>query len=117
MILVLTHIDRLRPFADWAPPYDLSASETPKAVSIRNAVNVIAADLQFSVADAIPIRLSSLEPYNIDALWSRMCMVLPDAQRAQLVRRLHDAKTTWDWQRIWSQAMSGGRVIGQTLKP
>ena len=117
ILIVLTHIDQLRPYNDWAPPYDLIAADRQKAIAIRTAVDVIAQDLDFSVADAIPVSLSTNKPYNIDALWSRMLMALPDVQRAQLMRRLHDAKTTWDWEHIWSQAKGAGRVIGQTLKP
>src|SRR5438477_3506144 len=31
LILALTHIDELRPAAQWAPPYDVSAPLAPKA--------------------------------------------------------------------------------------
>ena len=30
ILLVLTHIDQLRPFQDWSPPYDLDSGREPK---------------------------------------------------------------------------------------
>ena len=66
---VLTHIDRLRPFKEWNPPYDLRNPTTEKAQAIKAAMAVVAADLGFGVDDVIPVALSGpAEAYNIDAL-------------------------------------------------
>src|SRR5690606_11688895 len=54
MMLVLTHIDRLRPFQEWSPPYDVASGEQPKAKSIRSAMESIGADLGFTLGDIIP---------------------------------------------------------------
>ena len=39
MMLVMSHIDRLRPFQEWAPPYDIAKGEQPKAKTIRAAMD------------------------------------------------------------------------------
>ena len=117
VVLILSHIDRLRPFQEWLPPYDLGSGERPKAASIRAAMDAAALDLKFEIDDVVPVNLSAGAPYNIDALWARMLMVLPDTQRAQLVRRLQDARSDWSWHQVWSQATTGGRVLARTLRP
>ena len=113
MVIILTHIDRLRPFGEWAPPYDLVSATQAKALSIREAVDTVAHELNFAVEDIVPVRLVHGAFYNIDALWSRMLMVLPDAQRSRLVRQLVGAKSNWNWRRVWSQAVNAGRVLGR----
>lgn len=117
MLLVLTNIDRLRPFKEWLPPYDLEAATKPKAHSINEALEAAAADLEFDVTEVVPVSLlNEQEPYNIDALWSRIVAILPEAQRAQLLRRLQDLKSESRWSRLWSQTVSGGQLIGRTMK-
>ena len=115
LVLVLTHIDRLRPFQEWSPPYDLESIEQLKSQSIRAAVDVIAKELEVEPSDVIPVSVGQRTSYNIDALWACMLIVLPDAQRAQLVRRLHDARSEMSWRRVWSQAVSAGRVLRRSL--
>ena len=112
ILLVLTHIDRLRPFLEWQPPYDLAAATSPKAASISAAVEAAAGDLGFATSDAIPACLAHTPGlYNVDALWARIGEQLPDAERARLVRVLRDAEGRWNWQQLWGQVVSGGRVL------
>ena len=112
ILLVLTNIDRLRPFQEWQPPYDLAAAASAKAQSIRAATEAATQDLGFSPADAIPACLATPPGlYNVDALWARIGDVVPEAERARLVRVLRDAEGAWDWQRMWGQAVNGGRVL------
>ncbi len=117
VILVLTHVDRLRPFNEWRPPYDLTASDSAKAVSIRSALGAAAVDLGFSLEDVIPCSLAAnAASYNVDAVWAAISDRLPEAQRARLVRTLRDAERSWDLGRIWAQAKSGGRVLAGTIR-
>ena len=115
IVMVLTHIDRLRPFQDWSPPYDLRSADQPKAVSIRCAIDAVALDLGIEASEIIPVSLTESGPYNIDALWSRMVMVLPEAQQAKLVRQMVATRAEWNWRRVWTQAVGGGRIAGRTL--
>ena len=115
ILLVLTYIDQLRPFQEWSPPYDLGSTIQPKAASIRAAFDDVAKELGFAESDVVPVSLVLGASYNIDALWARILMALPEAQRAMLVRRLHDAKSDWNWRKVWSQATGAGRVLGRAL--
>jgi hypothetical protein len=117
VILVVSQIDRLRPFQEWSPPYDLTRTDNAKSVSIRAAMVAAAEDLGFDPEEAVAVCTApGTPPYNIDALWGRIVSLLPEAQSAQLVRCLHDMKAQWDWSRLWRQAANAGRVIARTLK-
>lgn len=116
MMLVLSHVDRLRPFQEWSPPYDVEKAERPKAKSIRAAMEAIGADLGFGLEDIIPACLDeAVGLYNIDAIWSRIAALLPEAQRANLVRRLGGISGKFDWSRLWTQALNAGRVISRVV--
>jgi predicted GTPase len=116
VVLVVSQIDRLRPFQEWEPPYDLVRADRPKAVSIRDAVRTAASELGFIASEAVPVSTApGQSAYNIDALWAEIVRVLPEALSAQLVRRLHDVNR-WDWSRLWTQAVNAGRVIAGSLK-
>jgi hypothetical protein len=116
MLLVLSHIDLLRPFQEWSPPYDVATGEQPKARSIRAAMEAVGADLGFTLGDIIPACLDDkVGLYNIDAIWSRIAALLPEAQRANLVRRLGGLRGKFEWSRLWKQARNAGRVISRVV--
>lgn len=116
MLLVLTQIDRLRPFSEWEPPYDLNSPTRSKAVSIRAAMEAAGAELGFAVDEIVPARVDvAVAPYNVDALWARIIELAPDVQRARLLRSLSDIKSAAGWGTIWSQAVNAGRVIRGTF--
>ena len=116
MLLVLTHIDRLRPFQEWAPPYDLNAADNAKAQSIRAAVEAASGDLGFDTGDIIPCSLAPDTLYNVDAIWAAILERVPEAQRARLVRTLRDAEGAWNVGGVWRQVLSGGRVLVDAMK-
>ena len=115
VVTVLTHIDRLLPAREWSPPYDLRTQDQPKAVAIHDAIDAAALDLGIEANQIIPVSLGDGRFYNVDALLSRMAMVLPEAQQAQLVRRIVANRSKWNWRKVWSQAVGGGRIAGRTL--
>lgn len=118
IILVATHIDRLRPFNEWHPPYDLTTGESEKVRTIRSAVAAAAEDLGFDADEAVALSLSDpAKPYNVDQLWQRIAEALPEATRAQLLRCLNDLKESWSWKQLWTQASNAGRTIAGTFKP
>ncbi len=91
MLLILSHVDKLRPLQEWAPPYDLADRENPKSASIRAAMDAAGGDLGFSEDDVIPACLDpKIGVYNVDAIWAAIMELMPEAQRAQLVRTLKD---------------------------
>ena len=116
MLLVLTHVDTLRPFQEWDPPYDLEAGAREKAKSIRAAAEAAAEELGFGMGDVVPVRVDiPAAAYNVDALWAKIIALMPEAQRAQLVRLLSDVRGASGWSQIWGQAVNAGRVLRSTL--
>lgn len=87
LLCVLTHIDQLRPFAEWAPPYDVAAPDGAKAHAIRAAMDAVAEELSIPLGDLVPVcLLPGRAAYNIDALRERIAAALPQARLAQLAR-------------------------------
>jgi predicted GTPase len=116
MLLVLTHVDRLRPFDDWAPPYDLADDSRAKSKSIRDAIEAASSDLGFTAADTVPVRVDSLTAtYNIDTLWAKIVATTPEAQRARLLRLIDSIKSGSSWATVCSQAVNAGRIINRTF--
>ena len=116
MLLVLTHVDALRPFNEWNPPYDLSVASSAKAQSIRGAMQAAGEELGFAAEETIPVRVDiAVAPYNVDALWAKIIDLVPEAQRARLLRTLADIRNASAWATLWSQAANAGRVIGGGL--
>ncbi len=117
VILVATHIDRLRPFGEWSPPYDISSDQQEKARSIRAALEAAANDLGFEAAEVVPVSLvDPAAPYNVEQVWQQIAEALPEAMRAQLLRCLHDLKDAWTWKSVWSQASGARRAIAGSLR-
>ena len=115
-MLVLTHVDQLRPFNEWAPPYDLADGSRAKAVAIRGAMEAAGRELGFAASEIIPVRTdTAVATYNIDALWAKLIERVPEAKRARLLRTLEDIKGAPAWRTVWSQAANAGRVIAGTF--
>ncbi|MBU2583361.1 MAG: hypothetical protein KJ622_16760 [Alphaproteobacteria bacterium] len=114
--VALTDVDKLRPFKEWAPPYDLNASETQKAQSIREAVEAVAEDLDLETDAVIPVVAApALTAYNIDALVAEIVEIIPEARRAQITRQLATGATSpVRWRQIWGQALNAGKVLART---
>jgi predicted GTPase len=116
MLLVLTHIDALRPFNEWDPPYNLTASADRKSQSIRDAMQGAGSELGFASDEIVPVRVDiAVAPYNIDAVWAKIIELMPDAKRTRLLRILEDIKSASAWGALWSQAANAGRVIKKTF--
>lgn len=111
-LVVLTHIDQLRPFREWAPPYDISNPTSPKAVQIREAVEGVTADLAVSMDQVIPVCLAQDRTYNVDeALIPAIVESLPAAQRSRYLRCLREQKDEQYWDQLWQQSHNAGRVV------
>ena len=85
VIVVLTHIDSLRPFNEWSPPYNLATCDTLKSKSIAAAVETVAQELGLPAGHVVPVCLLPDRRYNVDdGLMPAMLEVLPAAERAKL---------------------------------
>ena len=115
MAMVLTHIDRLSPAREWAPPYDLLNAASPKAQSMQSALAHVAQELGFSDQPTIPVCLRANEPpYNIDALWATIAASLSQAQLSALDRGLKH-KSGLGWRKTFHQLRDGGRFVASKM--
>lgn len=113
VIAVVTHIDRLRPLHEWAPPYDICRPGSAKAEHIRQACEAIAADLAMPLGGIVPVCLAADKPaYNIeDGLMPLIYQHLNEADKARYLRclRLHHRESYW---RQWrKQAQNAGKLL------
>ena len=117
IIPVVTHIDRLRPFAEWDPPYDVASGEAGKTRSIRDAMTAIASDLGFDVGDLVPVMVSAGAPaYNVDLVWAGLAGALTAAKSAQLLRSIGDAEGGLRLKQVLGQAVKGGRLAASLFR-
>lgn len=109
-IVALSHIDRLRPFREWSPPYCLDPAQGEKSQLIVAAMESVAKDLGLGIEQVVPLNLQ--DGYNVEeALVPTILRHLPEAQRHQYLRCLksfHDEKY---WERIWKQSKGAGLLL------
>ena len=51
----------------------------------------------------------------LSPVWAKIVALMPDAQRARLVRVLADVRSASGWSSLWSQAVNAGRVLRSTF--
>jgi len=116
VLIVLSNIDRVRPFNEWEPPYDLTDPDRPKSRSISDAVEAVAEELKVEYADIIPVSTANGEPaYNVELVWARLMDTLDDARNVQLLRRSSAGNTSPIARSLWRQAIGAGRVLRKSL--
>lgn len=112
VIVVASHIDRLRPLVDWSPPYDLSREDDAKAVNIRAATEAVAGDLDVPLANVVPVCLAEGRVYNVsDTLWAAILAQQDDAHKARWLRCLEQRRREQDWALVWQQLKGAGRLL------
>ncbi|MFO1020309.1 MAG: GTPase [Planctomycetales bacterium] len=112
IVVVLTHIDQLRPLREWSPPYDLRNEESEKVRNIRGALQQVAADLQIAPSLVIPVCLAPGETYNVeDGVMTTVNSTLSDARRLQWQRCLREYRDQDFWDRLWKQTQGAGQVL------
>lgn len=112
LLLVLSHIDQLRPPKEWQPPYRLDEPDNPKAAAIRDATLAAAEELNVPVEDCVPVCLAQGRHYNVDdALWAAILVRQEDAQRARFLRCVSQQRSTENWRLLWQQIGNSGRLL------
>jgi predicted GTPase len=112
LMVVLSHIDQLRPHREWQPPYDLRDPQGTKAKNIRDAVVAVAEDLAVAVADVVPVCLAPRRIYNVDdALWAALLERQDEADRVRLLRGLEQRKRDENWRLLRKQLLNAGRLL------
>lgn len=113
-VVALTHVDLLRPLAEWQPPYDLQDPSSPKARNMADAVRAVAADLDVDESAVAAVCLKAGMEYNVEeGLVPAMLAVLSEAQRIRALRCLREQHNREYWERLGRQALASGRLLWQ----
>ncbi len=113
IIAVATQIDKLRPFREWLPPYNIQDPQSVKAQNIRDACETISQDLSLPLNRIVPVCLAPEKPtYNLDdGLIPLIHELLDDAQRARYLRCLNNQKDKSYWQEWLNQVKNAGQFF------
>jgi len=114
VVVILTHIDVLRPRREWAPPYNIVSPDSAKAHAIRGALHAVSTDLQLPPELIVPVCLLPERLYNVEeALVPLLVQVLPDAKRTLLLRSLKMLRQQEAWELLGRQARTAGQLLWQ----
>ncbi|WP_376694908.1 GTPase family protein [Wenzhouxiangella sp. EGI_FJ10305] len=112
LLVVMTHIDRLRPVREWNPPYVLAPPADTKSGQIVSALAAVAEDLDVDVTRVIPVCLAEGKTYNVDdALNAAILRQQDAANRVRLLRCLRARKNEENWDLLWRQLGNAGRIL------
>ncbi len=113
VVVAVTHIDRLRPLGEWAPPYDFTQPAGPKAQNICQALEAVREDLGLGPeTPVVPICARWDRVYNVrEGLWPAILRALPEAQRSRYLRALRAYHEEAYWKRLWRQSLNSGRLL------
>jgi uncharacterized protein len=114
VVVVLTHIDVLRPRREWTPPYNIVSPDSAKAQAIRGALHAVSTELRLPPELIVPVCLLPERLYNVEeALVPLLVQVLPDAKRTLLLRSLKTLRQQEAWELLGRQARTAGRLLWQ----
>ena len=112
ILVILSHIDRLRPVREWAPPYNIVQPQRPKEQAIRKAMEATAEDLGVDLSDIIPVSLQTGHGYNIEeGVIPAILVRLDRAQQVKYLRCLREQRREDYWKRLREQAWKAGRIV------
>lgn len=92
LLVGVTHVDRLRPWAEWQPPYDWQQGDRPKEVTIREAVAYRQTELADFSQTVIPLANAngSRSGWNLETLAAALLQSCPEALQLRLAAHLRD---------------------------
>ena len=112
LVVAITHIDQLRPFREWNPPYNIVQPQAAKAQQIRQAVEVTAKELNVDLEIVIPVCTLQDKAYNLEeGLMPAILNSLGPAERLKYLRCLREYKDEEYWKQMWRQAANAGRFL------
>ncbi len=112
IVIALSHIDQLRPFAEWNPPYDLRDENSIKARNIAMAVASLEADFSLPAERIVPVCLRPNAVHNVTELLAPVLLdVLPEADRSKLLRLLREYHDSEYWSQLRKQAYNTGLLL------
>jgi len=121
VLLALTHVDRLPPRAEWAPPYDLHGDRRKGETMRRALISARAAIGLGEQTPSIPVCLaappgSDAPTYNVDAIAAEIMTLADEATLAQFNRRrVERGAEGGGWRARLKQTSRLGLAVGKTL--
>lgn len=117
LLVVVSHIDQLRPAKEWRPPYDLANPRGEKAKNICEATIAVADELVIPYEDTVPVCLEEEKTYNVeDALWSAILAHEVEAERVRFLRCMEARRREENWAMARKQLLSAGRLLLEVPK-
>ncbi|CBL45273.1 Conserved hypothetical protein [gamma proteobacterium HdN1] len=117
ILMVMTHIDQLRPIREWKPPFDLANPRSEKARNIVEAIAAVATDLNVQPESIIPVSLAEGREYNVDdTLWAAILANEAEAERVRFTRCMDVKKREENWALIRKQLLNAGRLLLEVPK-
>jgi hypothetical protein len=112
LVVVVTHVDLLRPVHQWEPPYNLGRPDCPKAEHIAGLVLAVTQDLALGPDQpVVPVCLKPGMEYNVEeGVAAAIVHTVPEAQRVKCLRCLRTAHGEEYWRKLWRQAVNAGRI-------
>jgi predicted GTPase len=112
LVVPLTHVDRLRPFSEWDPPYDIARASVGKAAEMRRATQAVAEDLALAPECVVPVCTKADREYNVEeALMPAILAASPQAEQVKYQRCLREFRRKENWRQLWRQAVNAGRLL------
>ncbi len=109
IVIALTGIDKLRPFREWSPPYDLLSPCSSKAEAIKNAVVNIAQQLSIGIDQIVPLCLRPGQTYNCrEQLIPLVLQQFKLAESKRYMRSLHAYRRESARKKLWRQMTNAG---------
>jgi predicted GTPase len=114
VIVVMTHIDQLRPLREWKPPYNIADPDSLKSDMIRQAIDAIAKDLKINSDQIAAVSLAPGNLYNVEeGLIPTILQQLDHAKGIRYTRCLRDYHQEDYWRRLWKQSKNAGQFIAK----
>jgi len=114
IVVVLTHIDQLRPLREWQPPYNIADPDSLKSTMIRQYIEAIAVDLNINSDQIAAVSLAPGNFYNVEeGLIPTILQQLDRANGIRYTRCLKNYHQEDYWRRLWKQSKNAGRFIAK----
>jgi len=109
VVVALTHVDRLSPVLEWAPPYNWQQPGSPKEQSIAGAVEYAEQVFEGHAAATVPISTRGNHVYGVhEELIPAIVALLGEARACSLLRALHSDVETGQIARLFQQLVNVG---------
>ncbi len=116
-LAVVTMVDAREFGDDWKPPYDWSRGERSRESAVRARVAALRAVLPPTITELIAVGLEKTSPFGIvELVLPTLATYLHRAERAALIRHLHEASTRSKASRLIGQVGRQGKMLWNNFR-